>query len=98
MPTWHNHTMPDWKPYSTTEIDGVALVVKERTDLRNAQGALEYLVEARIGGEVVTTERHTQSVWLGHCFGQLLLPLIAKRARQLVAGPSSNTTGTGERR
>lgn len=73
--------MPTWKEQKQTELNGVSLTVKERTDLRNRHGSLEYIVEARIGGELVTSERHSQSTWLGHCHGQLLLPDVAKRAK-----------------
>jgi hypothetical protein len=73
--------MPEWTELKTVTVDGVDLFVRERTDSRNQHGATEYLVSARVNGELVLTERHSQSVWLGHCHGQLLFPLIAKRAR-----------------
>jgi hypothetical protein len=72
--------MPEWKESYRKVIDEVELVVKERTDLRNRHGALEYSVSAFIGGKFIRSERVPQSTWLGHCSGQLLLPLIAERA------------------
>jgi hypothetical protein len=72
--------MPEWADYKTVRIGSVDLRVRERMDMRNHHGAMEYIVTAWVGGEMVLTERHGQSVWLGHCCGQLLLPLIAKRA------------------
>lgn len=73
--------MPTWKEQKQVELDGVNLTVRERTDQRNKHGALEYIIEARIDGKLVVSERHSQSVWLGHCYGQLLLPDVAKRAK-----------------
>jgi hypothetical protein len=77
-----NNNMPEWSQHNkTVTVGGVDLLVRERMDSRNQHGATEYLVSARINGELILTERHPWNVWVGHCNGQLLLPLIAKRAR-----------------
>lgn len=81
--------MPQWREMKRTEVDGVSLVVKERWDRRNRQGATEYFIEAEIDGKLVHYERHSCHVWLGHCSGQLLLPLIAARAKAQVARAAS---------
>jgi len=76
----HQSIMPEFKKVN---VGGVDLVVKERMDARNRHGALEYIVEAYLGGELVHSERIHQSAWLGHCDGQLLLPEIAARVQEL---------------
>lgn len=79
--------MSTWREYKSVEIDGVRLVVEERMDLRNRNGAMEYIISAYIGGRFKRSERIDQSKWLGHCYGQLLLPEIAKRAKGHIITP-----------
>lgn len=73
--------MPQWSEKQRLEINGVTLIVEERTDRRNRQGATEYIVNTEINGTPVHQERISQSTWLGHNHGNLLLPEIAQRAR-----------------
>lgn len=79
--------MPSWKEFRKVELDGVELTIKERADVHNHHGALEYIVEARILGELIITERVSQNKWLGHCYGQLLLPMIVERAHRINTRP-----------
>lgn len=74
--------MSTWKEFKRTKINGVEIVVHERMDLRNRHGAMDYRIDAFVDGQLRHSERHSQSTWLGHCYGQLLLPIIAKRAIQ----------------
>jgi len=73
--------MSEWREFKRETIVGVELVVKERADLRNRHGAMEFLIDAYLGGDLILSERCDQSKWLGHCYGQLLLPEIAARAK-----------------
>lgn len=77
--------MPQWKERPPQVIDGVTLVVRERTDRRNHLGATEYIIEAYKDGNLIHFERHPWDAWEGHCSGQLLLPLIAERAKNKMA-------------
>jgi hypothetical protein len=76
--------MPTWKEFSRTQIDGFDLVVSERMDSRNHHGATEYKILVERNGELIHFERHPWNVWLGHCYGQLLLPEVAGRAARIL--------------
>lgn len=72
--------MPIWKEHSREIINGLDVVVKDRSDSRDRHGSLEYIIEVIQNGITIHSERHSSSVWLGHCNGYLLKPLIVERA------------------
>lgn len=74
--------MPTWRHYSTVQYQGVEIVIQERLDKRNRLGAIEYIFTAKIDGHTVLSDRIDQSKFLGHCYGQLLIPQLAAMARQ----------------
>lgn len=84
--------MSEWKEYKRTTVADVDFIVKERSDLRNQHGSMEYSIEAYIGGQLIYVERCEQSKWLGHCYGQLLLPEVANRAKKHNQSTKSNTS------
>lgn len=75
--------MPWLEPTEST-IDGAKVLVSE-SDQRNRHGAMRYIVKVVGLGPVDHTEFVEQSRWLGHCWGQLLLPEIVARAKQQCA-------------
>jgi hypothetical protein len=75
--------MSEWKEMDRQTIDGVLLIVHERTDSRNRHGATEYEVEAKIDGDFVCSRRVPWNVWSGLCSGQLLLPEVAAQAKRI---------------
>lgn len=77
--------MPEWKHKSSELINGVEIVVRERVDRRNHHGATEYIIEVKKDEKVIHSERHPYNVWVGHCNGQILKPLIAERALKKLA-------------
>lgn len=72
--------MPIWVEKSKEVINGLEVVVRERSDSRNRHGSSEYIIDVMHNGRVVHSERHQWNVWLGHCYGQLLKPLAVERA------------------
>ena len=83
--------MSYWKVMKNRQYGEIKIVAKERVDSRNHHGSTEYLIEAFFDGTLVHSERHRQSVWLGHCWGHLLMPDVAERARNKVpALPGDN--------
>lgn len=93
--------MPEWKERPMMEVDGMAVLVKERVDQRNRHGASEYIITVLKDGEPIHMERHPWNVWVGHCSGTLLIPEIVQRAksrleRQLVATASLPVAENGK--
>jgi hypothetical protein len=76
--------MPRWQEFRREEIDGFTVIMEERMDRRNRQGATEYIVRVEQNGRFVLSDRYDWNVWLGHCGGKLLMPKILERAKTVL--------------
>lgn len=70
-----------WSEPKETVVNGVKVLISEDMTHRNRHGAMKYMVEVMDGEDVIHTEFCDQARWLGHCWGQLLLPKIIDFAK-----------------
>jgi hypothetical protein len=75
--------MPWINPKEMT-VEGARVRVSE-SDSRNRHGASRYMIEVLDAGPATHVEFCDWNVWLGHCYGQLFLPLVVANARKQCA-------------